>query len=144
MTVYAMHTIRSEAWNDEDIYLFAPEVRAAYHVNCAYECLERDDLTGYSDYLDLAAEDCPDLQSCLGTLKELPGQKESPLSNMTQAEIQTYMIQFIVNIKQTFQSEDWLQTAELVKQFDREGFSPSGDIELLSIQCQLAERGLLW
>ena len=144
MTVYAMHTIRPEAWNDEDIYLFVPEVRAAYHVNRAYECLEQDDLAGYSDYLELAAEDCPDLKSCLDTLKELPGRKESPLLSMTQAEVQTYMIQLIANIKRTFQSEDWLQTAELVKQFDREGFSPSGDFELLSIQCQLAERGLLW
>lgn len=144
MTVYAMHTIRSEAWNDEDIYLFVSEVRAAYHVNRAYECLEQDDLAGYSDYLELAAEDCPDLKSCLDTLKELPGRKESPLLSMAQAEVQTYMIQLIANIKRTFQSEDWLQTAELVKQFDREGFSPSGDFELLSIQCQLAERGLLW
>lgn len=144
MTVYAMHTIRPEAWNDDDIYLFVPEVRAVYHVDRAYECLEQDNLAGYSSYLELAAEDCPDLQNCLDTLKELPAQKGSPLSNMTQAEIQAYALQLTAKIKRTFQSEDWLETAELVKRFDREGFDPSGDLELLRIQCQLAERGLLW
>lgn len=144
MAVYALHAIRPEAWNDEDIDLFIPEVRAAYHVNRAYECLEQDDLASYSDYLELAAEDCPDLQSCLDTLKELPARKESPLSGMTQAEIQAYALQRIAGIKEAFRSEDWLKTAELVKQFDREGFEAGGDFELLHIQCQLAQRGLLW
>lgn len=144
MTVYAMHTIQPEAWNDEDIVLFIPEIRAAYHVNRAYECLEQEDTAGYGSYLDLAAEDCPDLQSCLDTLKELPGRKESPLSGMTQAEIQAYALRSIAGIKEAFRGEDWLKTAELVKQFDREGFDAGKDFELLRIRCQLAERGLLW
>lgn len=144
MTIYATHVIRPEAWNDEDIVLFTPELRAVYHVNRAYEYLEQGDLVGYTNYLDLAAEDCPDLQSCLDTLKELPERKELPLSGMTQPEIQALALRHIAEIKQAFQNENWLKTAELVKQFDREGFEAGGDFELLNIQCQLAQRGLLW
>lgn len=144
MTIYAIHAIQPEAWNDGDIYLFTPELRAAYHVNRAYECLEQEDLAGYTNYLDMAVEDCPDLRSCLDTLKELPAGKEPPLSGMTQAEIQTHALRRVAEIKQAFQGEDWLKTAELVKQFDRDGFEVGEDFELLSIRCQLAERGLLW
>ena len=144
MSIYAMHTIRLEAWNDEDVNLFMPELRAAYHVNRAYECLNQEDLVGYTNYLGLAEEDCPDLQSCLDALKELPERKEPPLSGMTQAEIQAHALRRIAGIKRAFQSEDWLKTAELVRQFDWEGFEASGDLELLNIQCQLAQRGLLW
>lgn len=144
MTVYAIHTIQPEAWNDEDIYLFAPELRLAYHVNRAYAALDEKDKEGYACCLDLAAEDCPDLQSCLDALKTLPEQKESPMKDMSQAQIQSYARQCAAEIKKAFRDENWLKTAELVKAFDRDGFEANTDFELLNIQCQLAQRGLLW
>lgn len=144
MTVYAMHTVRAEAWNNEDIYLLAPELRLTYHVNQAYASLEDNDLDRYAHYLNLAAEDCPDLQSCLDALKALPSRTTQSLAGMAQDELQRYALQLIAEIKRTFQSEDWLKTAELVKKFDWDGFDPGLDFELLGIRCQLAERGLLW
>ncbi len=144
MTVYAAHTIQPAAWNDEDIYLFSPELRLTYHVNQAYVRMEKNDLEGYAKYLDLAAEDCPDLQSCTDALKTIPERKESPLEGMTQTQIQDYAIRRVAEIKQTFQNEDWLKTAELIKAFDRDGFEAQTDFELLNIQCRLARRGLLW
>lgn len=144
MTVYAAHTVQPEAWNDEDVYLFMPELRLTYHVNRAYSCLGQDDLDGYARCLDLAAEDCPDLQSCIDALKALPEQKKLPLEGMTQAEIQVYARQRAAEIKKAFRDENWLKTAELVKAFDRDGFEAKTDFELLNIQCQLARRGLLW
>lgn len=144
MAIYAAHTIQPEAWNGGDIYLFMPEVRLAYHVGQAYARLEQDDLDGYAHFLDLAAEDCPDLHSCLESLKALPKQEGSPLEGMAQAQIQACALQRAAEIKEAFQAEDWLKTAELVKAFDRDGFEAKTDFELLAIQCQLAQRGLLW
>lgn len=144
MTVYAAHTVQPEAWNDEDVYLFPPELRLTYHVNRAYAGLEEDGLEAYAHYLDLAAEDCPDLQSCIDALKALPAREESPLEGMTQAQVQAYALQRAAEIKRAFQEEDWLKTAELIKAFDREGFEAGADFALLNIQCQLAQRGLLW
>lgn len=144
MAVYASHTIQPEAWNDEDIYLFAPELRLTYHVNRAYVALDEEDTKGYSRYLDLAAEDCPDLQSCINALKSLPEQGKLPLDGMNQAQIQSYALQRMAEIKKAFQDENWLKTAELIKAFDRDGFEAKTDFELLNIQCQLAQRGLLW
>lgn len=144
MTVYTAHTIQPEAWNDEDVYLFRPELRLTYHVNRAYAALDEGDREGYVRYLDLAAEDCPDLQSSIDALKGLPEQKNSPLEGMDQAQIQAYALQRVAEIKKTFRDENWLKTAELVKAFDRDGFEAKTDFELLNIQCQLAQRGLLW
>lgn len=144
MTVYAVHTIQPEAWSDEDVYLFMPELRLTYHVNQAYACLEQDNLEEYARYLELASEDCPDLNSCIDALKALPEQEKSPLEGMTQAEIQTYARQRAAEIKRAFEDENWLKTAELIKAFDRDGFEAKTDFELLKIQCQLAQRGLLW
>lgn len=144
MTVYAAHTIRPEAWNDADIDLFTPELRLTYHVNQAYCCLEQDDREGYVRYLDLAAESCPDLCSCIEALKVLPEEHDSPLKGMSQEEIQSFALERAAAIKKAFHEEDWLQTAELIKAFDRDGFEAKTDFELLNIQCQLAQRGLLW
>lgn len=142
--VYAAHTVRPEGWNDEDVYLFRPELRLSYHVGRAYAALDAGDAEGYAHYLDLAAEDCPDLKSCVDALKALPEQQESPLEGMTQAEVQVYALRRAAEIKKAFQDENWLKTAELVKAFDRDGFESKTDFELLNIQCQLARRGLLW
>lgn len=144
MTVYAAHTIQPEAWNDQDVFLFMPELRLVYHVNQAYVCLEQENLERYTRYLDLAGEDCPDLLSCVNALKALPEQKKSPLEGMSQAQIQAYALQRTAEIKKTFRDENWLETAELVKAFDRDGFEAKTDFDLLNIQCQLARRGLLW
>lgn len=144
MTVYAAHTVQSEAWNDTDVFLFAPELRLTYHVNRAYAVLDEGDEAGYAHCLDLAAEDCPDLQSCIDALKALPEREKSPLEGMTQAEIQAYARQRAAEIKKAFRDENWLRAAELVKVFDRDGFEAKTDFELLNIQCQLARRGLLW
>lgn len=144
MAVYAAHTVQPEAWNDEDVYLFTPELRLTYHVNRAYAALDEGDETGYAHFLDLAAEDCPDLQSCIDALKALPEREKSPLEGMTQAEIQAYARQRAAEIKKAFRDENWLRAAELVKVFDRDGFEAKTDFELLNIQCQLARRGLLW
>lgn len=144
MTVYAAHTVRPEAWNDVDIFLFPPELRITYHVSRAYAYLDQNHAEAYVRCLELAAGDCPDLKNCLDTLKELPGRTESPLERMSETEIQAHAVQLAAKIVRTFESEDWIQTAELVKQFDREGFSAGTNFELLRIQCRLAERGLLW
>lgn len=144
MTVYTAHTVLPEAWNDEDVYLFMPELRLTYHVNRAYAALDEGDTEGYARYLDLAAEDCPDLYSCINALKTLPEQKKSPLEGMDQEQIQAYALQRAVEIKKAFRDENWLKTAELVKAFDRDGFEAKTDLGLLNIQCQLAQRGLLW
>ena len=144
MTVYVAHTIQPEAWNDEDIYLFAPEVRLTYHISRAYTCLEQEDLEGYAQYLDLAGEDCPDLHTCTEALKALPERKKSPLEGMTQTQVQSYALQRLDEIKRAFREENWLKTAKLIKAFDRNGFEAKTDVELLNIQCQLAQRGLLW
>lgn len=144
MNVYAAHTVQPEAWNDEDVCLFPPELRLVYHVNRAYSCLEGDDLEGYVKYLDLAGEDCPDLRACTEALKTLPTQEPPPLAGMSKEEIQAYALRRAAEIKRAFQEENWLKTAELVKAFDRDGFETKTDFELLKIQCRLAERGLLW
>lgn len=144
MAIYAAHTVQPEAWNDEDVYLFRPELRLTYHVNRAYAALDEGDTGGYVHYLDTAAADCPDLQSCIDALKALPEQKKSPLEGMDQAQIQAHARQRTAEIKMAFQEENWLQTAELIKAFDRDGFEAKTDFELLNIQCQLAQRGLLW
>ena len=62
---------------------------------------------------------------------------------MPQEKIQKYIQDKTSEIKQSFQDEDWLKTAELIKKFDFEGFSVVHDWELLNIQCRLAERNLL-
>lgn len=144
MTVYAAHTVQPEAWNGEDIYLFAPELRLTYHVNQAYACLEQNDLEGYARRLDLAGEDCPDLRACIEALKAMPDPRESPIQGMTQEQIQAHALRRVREIKRAFQDENWLKTAELIKAFDRDGFEAKTDFELLNIQCQLAQRGLLW
>lgn len=144
MTVYAAYTVQPEAWNDEDVDLFAPELRLIYHVNQAYACLDRNDLEGYAQYLDLAGEDCPDLRSCADALKTLPKREKSPLESMDQAQIQSRAFQRVTEIKKAFRDENWFKTAELIKAFDRDGFEAKTDFELLRIQCQLAQRGLLW
>ena len=144
MAVYAAHTIQPEAWSDEDVYLFAPELRLTYHIGRAYDCLDQGDMEGYTRCLDLVGGDCPDLCACIEALKALPGQQESSLQGMTQEQIQAHAKQRAAEIKRTFQGEDWLKTAELVKAFDRDGFEAKTDFELLNIQCQLARRGLLW
>ncbi len=143
ITIYAIHTLQPDAWNDEDIYLFMPEVRVAYHVGRAYELLEQEDIAGYIYYLDLAIDDCPDLSSCLGFLKEIPSKTVFSVDGMPQEKIQKYIQDMTSEIKQSFQDEDWLKTAELIKKFDFEGFSVVHDWELLNIQCRLAERNLL-
>ncbi len=144
ITIYAIHTLQPDAWNDEDIYLFMPEVRAVYHVNRAYELLEQEDIAGYTHYLDLAADDCPDLTGCLELLRKLPTKRASVIDGMSQPEIQEYIQQKIDEIKNSFRGEDWLGTAELVKSFDLNGLALEVDWELLRIQCWLAERGLIW
>lgn len=144
MAVYAVHTVRPEAWNDEDSYLFAPELRLTYHVEQAYAALDEGNAEGYARYLDLAGEDCPDLQSYIDALKALPEQEKSPLEGMTQTQIQAYVLRRAAEIKRAFQDENWLKAADLVKAFDRDGFEAKTDFELLNIQCRLAQRGLLW
>lgn len=144
MTVYTAHAVQPEAWNDEDVYLFMPELRLTYHVNRAYAALDEGNTEGYARYLDLAAEDCPDLYSCIDALKALPEQNKSPLEGMDQEQIQAYALQRAAEIKKAFQEENWIKTAKLIVAFDRDGFEAKTDLGLLNIQCQLAQRGLLW
>ncbi len=143
ITIYAMHALCPESWNDEDIYLFMPEVRVAYHIGRAYELLELEDIAGYIYYLDLAVDDCPDLSRCLELIKKIPSKIISTTDGMTQEEIHKLIRERIDDIKQAFQNEDWLKTAELVRKSDLDGFILGGDWEILDIQCRLAERGLI-